>query len=272
MSTTPSFTTHRESFTDDLTLRFDELQNDGRPILVLHGGGGPQTVRSIAIGLDKAHILLPTHPGFDGEPRPEWFNTIDDLALAYLDLLERLHLRDVLVIGSSVGGWIASTMALYDTAQLVSGLVLVNSVGIVVEGHPVPDVSTLTPAELAALSFHNPAAFSVDPSTVTPEQVAQRQANTQTLYVYDSHRLGGDPKLQRRLARVKIPVLLTWGESDRVADIEYGHVYAHSFPNARFEPIPAAGHLPQIEQPVRLLNLVRSFSLNTRSTSTPAQA
>ena len=252
--------TRRETFIDGLTVRFDE-RGSGRPMLVLHGGGGPLTVAGLAEALSThAHVLLPTHPGFAGEPRPEWFNSIDDLAFAYLELLERLNLRDVLVIGSSVGGWIASTMALRDTAQLISGLVLVNGVGIQVDGHPVPDVSTLAPDKLAALSFHNPAAFRVDPLTITPEQIAARKANTETLYVYDSERLGGDPKLQRRLRHVKIPVLVAWGESDRVADLEYGRVYAQSFPNARFEPIPEAGHLPQLEQPERLLNLLWEFA------------
>ena len=260
--------TRRESFADGLTLRFDERENSGRPILILHGGGGPQTVAGIAAGLDKAHTLLPIHPGFEGEPRPEWFNSIDDLAFAYLELLERLNLRDVLVIGSSVGGWIASAMALRDTAQLISGLVLVNGVGIQVDGHPVPDVSTLAPDKLAALSFHNPAALRIDPSTITPEQIAARKANTETLYVYDSERLGGDPKLQRRLRHVKIPVLVAWGESDRVADLAYGRVYAQSFPNARFEPIPEAGHLPQIEQPERLLTLIRKFAISIRTPQT----
>ncbi len=266
MTVPTPLTTRRESFADGLILRFDERENNGRPMLILHGGGGPQTVAGLAAGLARAHVVVPTHPGFAGEPRPEWFNSIDDLAFAYLELLERLNLRDVLVIGSSVGGWIASEMALRDTTQLISGLVLVNGVGIVVEGHPVPDVSKLAPEELAALSFHNPAAFKIDPATITPELIAGRRANTETLYVYDSQRLGGDPKLQRRLKQVKIPVLVAWGESDRVADLEYGRVYAQSFSNARFEPIPEAGHLPQIEQPERLLDLIRKFSVSTRAT------
>ena len=273
MSTSPTSIKNRtESFADGLTVRFEERGDNGRPILILHGGGGTQTVLSIAAGLDKAHVLIPTHPGFDGQPRPEWFNSIDDLAFAYLELLERLNLRDVLVIGSSVGGWIASAMALRDTAQRIGGLVLVNGVGIVVDGHPVPDVSTLAPQDLAALSFHNPAAFRIDPSTITPEQIAGRKANTETLYVYDSERLGGDPKLQRRLKYVKIPVLVAWGESDGVADLEYGRVYAESFPNARFESIPEAGHLPQIEQPERLNDLMRKFSMRTRATSPTARS
>ncbi len=272
MNTLPaSIQTRKESFDDGLTVRFDERGNSGRPMLILHGGGGPQTVAGLAAGLSTyAHVLVPTHPGFEGEPRPEWFDSIDDLALAYLELLERLDLRDVLVIGSSIGGWIASTMALYDTAHLISGLVLVDSVGIQVDGHPIPDVSTLTPDTLSALSFHNPAAFRVDPSTIPPEQIATRKANTQTLYVYDSKRLGGDPKLQRRLRHVRIPVLVVWGESDRVADVEYGRIYAQSLPHAHFELIPEAGHLPQIEQPARLLKLVQEFADSIPTTASIA--
>src|SRR3984893_17234375 len=150
MSNLSPFSTRRESFADGLTIRVDE-GGSGRPILILHGGGGPQTVAGIAAGLDKAHTLVPTHPGFAGEPRPEWFDSIDDLAFAYLDLLERLDLRDVLVIGSSMGGWIASAMALRDTTRLVSGVVLFDAAGIQVDGHPIADVSSLTPGELSAL-------------------------------------------------------------------------------------------------------------------------
>jgi pimeloyl-ACP methyl ester carboxylesterase len=250
----------RESFADGLTLRVDERGN-GRPVLVLHGGGGPQTVVGLASALSRdAHVLFPTHPGFAGEPRPEWFDSIDDLAIAYLDLLERLDLRDVLVIGNSMGGWIASTMALRDTTHVLGGLVLVDAVGIQVDGHPIADASSLTPDELAALTFHNPAAFRVDPATVSPEQARARAANIQALYVYDQGLNMSDPKLRRRLRRVSIPALVAWGESDRVADPEYGRAYAQSLPNARFELIPEAGHLPQLEQPERLLNLVWEFA------------
>jgi pimeloyl-ACP methyl ester carboxylesterase len=267
MSTLPPSlpSTRRESFADGLTVRVDE-RGSGRPILILHGGGGAQTVAGLAAALSRrAYVLVPTHPGFSGEPRPEWFDSIDDLAFAYLDLLEQLNLRDVIVIGSSMGGWIASAMALRDTTRL-SGLILVDAGGIQVEGHPIADVSTLTPDELAALSFHNPAAFRVDPATVTPEQAEARAVNLRTLYVYDQGQGMGDPKLLRRLRRVRIPVLVVWGESDRVIDPEYGRAYAQAFPDARFELIPEAGHLPQLEQPERLLNLVGEFVDSIKTT------
>src|SRR2546427_8965368 len=101
MSTVPPSPprTRRESFADGLTVRIDE-RGSGRPILVLHGGGGPQSVSGFAAAVSEhAHVLSPIHPGFAGEPRPAWFNSIDDLALTYLDLLERLDLRDVMVVG-----------------------------------------------------------------------------------------------------------------------------------------------------------------------------
>jgi pimeloyl-ACP methyl ester carboxylesterase len=264
MTNQTPLSTRKESFGDGLTIRFDEGGN-GRPILILHGGGGPRTVAGIAAGLSRAHVIVPTHPGFGGEPRPEWFNSIDDLAFAYLELLERLDLRDVLVIGSSMGGWIASAMALRDTTHLLRGLVLINAAGIQVEGHPVTDISNLTPDELSSLSFHNPAPFRIDPATLTPQQIEGSKANARTLAVYDQGLGSADPKLRRRLKHVNIPVLVVWGESDRIFDLEYGRAYAQAFPDARFEPIPEAGHLPQIEQPKLLLPLVRQFAISTEA-------
>ena len=258
-------TTRRETFANGLTVRVDE-QGSGRPILVLHGGGGPRTVAGLANSLSAhAHVLVPTHPGFGGEPRPEWFNNIDDLAIAYLDLLERLALRDVMVIGSSMGGWIASEMAVRDTSRL-SSIVLMDAAGIHVDGHPIVDVFPLAPDQLAALSYHNPAAFRIDPATLGPEQSAAIAANFRALKVYTEGGKMEDTKLGRRLSRVNIPTLVVWGESDRVIDPDYGRAYAQSFPSARFELIPEAGHLPQMEQPARVLKVIQEFTASIPTT------
>src|SRR6266487_105494 len=251
--------TRRESFADGLTVRIDE-RGSGRPMLVLHGGGGPQSVSSFAEAVaERAHVLTPVHPGFAGEPRPEWFNSIDDLALTYLELLERLDLRDVMVVGFSIGGWIASELAVRDTTRLGS-IVLVDAVGIQVDGHEIADVFPLAPDELSALSYNNPAAFRIDPSTLSPDRIAAMAANFQALGAYGRELGMRDPKLRRRLGRVTIPALVVWGESDGVVDPDYGRAYAQSLPNARFKLIPGAGHVPQIEQPGRLLTLVWEFA------------
>ena len=95
----------------DLSITLTEA-GTGRPVLILHGGGGPFTVAGIADHLAATmHTITPTHPGWNGTERPDWLVGISDLAQAYLDYLGSDDLRDVLVIGSSLGGWIAATSA-----------------------------------------------------------------------------------------------------------------------------------------------------------------
>lgn len=62
-----------------------------------------------------------------------------------------------------------------------------------------------------------------------------------------------NPKLRRRLARVQVPALVVWGENDPIMDLDYGQAYAQSLASARFALIP------QIDQPERLVALVKEF-------------
>ncbi len=230
--------TRRESFADGLTMRVDEC-GSGRPILILHGAAGPRSVSDLADELAQhAQVFVPTHPGFEDEPRPEWFNSVDDLAFTYLDLLERLDLQEVVVIGLSFGGWIAAELAVLNTTRL-SGLILIDAAGIQVDEFPInmtrPPTSNRAPA---------------------PDRGA---AGTQPLRIYIGPNGLSDPKLRRRLGRVKIPTLCIWGEKDSIVTPDYGRAYAQSFPNARFELIPEAGHLAQIDQPERVLTTVKEF-------------
>ena len=241
-----------------VSLQFDDV-GQGRPVLVLHGGGGPLTVARFVEALSAgARVIAPVHPGFGGTPRPDDFASIEQLADAYATLLERLDLVDVLVVGFSIGGWIANALALRAAARL-RGVVLVNGAGIVVDGEPCADVFALTPPQLSALSYHDPARFGLDPATLSDAQKAGMAANMRTLAVYGRARDMGDPALRERLASVRLPVLVVWGESDRVVTPAYGRAAAAAFPNARFELIERCGHMPQIEQPARLLALVRSM-------------
>ncbi len=247
----------------DLSTAFDPVvleKGAGRPILVLHGGGGPRTVAGFVEAASAgAHVLAPTHPGFAGTPRPPGCASVADLADLYATLLERRGLTDVLVVGSSMGGWIGAELALRVPGRL-RGLVLVNAVGIVVEGEPVADVFSLTPRGLAELSWHEPDRFAVDPATLAPELREAMAANMRALAVYGGKDMG-DATLAARVARITTPTLVAWGESDRVATPAYGRAFAAAIPGALFETIAQCGHLPQIEQPQRLMALMRAFEV-----------
>src|SRR5436190_8783071 len=86
-----------------------------RPFLLLHGGGGVQTMAGFADLLaERTHsrVLLPTHPGFAGTPKAGTLTGVTALAEAYVSMLEQLDLTDVTVVGNSFGGWLAAEIAL----------------------------------------------------------------------------------------------------------------------------------------------------------------
>jgi pimeloyl-ACP methyl ester carboxylesterase len=232
---------------DGLAVTVDQRDGAGSPVLVLHGGAGPRSVQGLAQLLpgDPA-VLTPTHPGFDGQPRPDWFDSVPDLAVAYLDLLDVLELDRVLVVGSSIGGWIAAEMATRDTRRRIGGVVLLNAVGVDPAAGRLTDTRSLNPAQIGELAFVNPA-LRLDPSTLTDEQRATGLANQQALAVYAGEPFMYDPKLRRRLRRVDAPALVVWGEQDGIATVDYGQSYARAFPQGRFVPVPGAGHFPHIE-------------------------
>jgi hypothetical protein len=63
-----------------------------------------------------------------------------------------------------------------------------------------------------------------------------------------------DPGLGARLAGVRVPTLVVWGEADRIADPDYGRAYAAAIPGARFALLRGTGHVPQVETPQLLIS------------------
>ena len=229
-----------------------EDRGEGQLFLVLHGGAGPQSVASFSQLLaekGRNRVLTPTHPGFGGTPRPDELNSVAGLAALYGVLLDDLGLEDVTVIGNSVGGWIAAEMALSGSPR-ISSAVLLDAVGIGVEEHPVADVSGRSVPEIQALSFHDPTAFRVDPANMTDAQKAIMAGNGAALAVYAGSSAMADPTLLGRLGGITIPTLVLWGESDRIVEPAYGRAFAAAIPGARFEVLPATGHVPQMETPL----------------------
>jgi pimeloyl-ACP methyl ester carboxylesterase len=234
-------------------------EGQGRPILLLHAGPGPQSMQGLAQSLGKsARSLLLTHPGFAGTERPAWCRRVPDLALAYLDLLERLKLQDVLLVGNSLGGWVAAEMALH-ASRRVQGIVLMNCPGIdaTAEGLGIFNIGAVPPAERAAYSFHDPKRFALPPAE--PEAAAQLGENIKTNILYGGEPNGVDPSLRDRLGAMPYPSLVLWGASDKVIPSAYGRLYASLMPASKFELIEEAGHFPQIEQLERVQKLILEF-------------
>jgi pimeloyl-ACP methyl ester carboxylesterase/mannose-6-phosphate isomerase-like protein (cupin superfamily) len=235
----------------------------GQPVLVLHGGAGPSSVGQFADQLAAgARVIVPVHPGFDGTPRPQRLASVRALASVYIQLIRDLNLTDVCVVGNSFGGWIAAEIAVAESAaadRRVSSVALVDAAGLQLDGAPVPDVSRLTPDQIAQLSYFRPERYRIDPATMTDEQRAARAANFAAMAAYGGSAVA-DPTLLDRLPAISIPVLVVWGEADRMIPVEHGRAYAAAIPGARFVLIPHAGHLPQLETPAELRSTIAEFA------------
>jgi len=236
-------------------------RGQGQPFLLLHGGAGPQSVSAFAellAGETQARVITPTHPGFGGTPRPEALSSIAGLAAVHVELLNQLGVEDVTVVGNSIGGWIAAEIALLGSPR-VSGIVLVDACGIEVPDHPVADFFSLTMDQVAQLSYHNPDAFRIDPSTMPAAQQQAMAGNRAALAVYGGAKMG-DPTLRSRLAAINVATLVLWGDTDRIVDPDYGRAYAQAIPGASFQLLSATGHVPQIETPHQLLAPIVEFA------------
>src|SRR5436190_6719777 len=204
---TTRYTVTRPGYATPVELSVVEV-GAGHPFLLLHGGAGPASFLSFAsqLGAQRpARVLVPTHPGFNGTPRPADIADVRALAALYVALLDRLDLRDVTVVGNSIGGWIAAEIALLNSPRGPS-VVVMNGVGIDVPGHPVADFFALSLDELTDLSYHDPARFRLDPTTVTERQKAIMGTNRQAIALYGGKTMT-DPTLADRLDKVTVPTL-----------------------------------------------------------------
>ena len=216
----------------DLPLTLRET-GEGRPVWVLHGGAGPAMVDPIIDHFASGHhVLAPTHPGWDGTPRPNWLAAVGDLAQFYLDILAELELTDVIVVGSSFGGWVATEMGVRDTTGRLGRIVLIDAMGPVIPGQELTAPTSGPKGTGADVSARR------GPSR---DEIARLVAYTGPAIQ--------DPELFGLLPGVRVPVLGLWGEHDPVTPPPYGRTFTGAFTNSRFEVIPTAGHLPTHDTP-----------------------
>lgn len=240
-------------------------QGHGRPIVVLHGEIGLEPDSPFLSELSQSgRVIAPFHPGFGHAPDVDSvdIDTVDDLAYLYLDLMAHFDLREVILIGCSLGGWIAAEIATKCVDRL-SQLILVAPTGIKVgdrEARDIPDIFALHPDEVVNLQYHDPTQGMVDYTSLSDEALTAIARNREATALYVWQPYFHNPKLRQRLHRITLPTLLLWGASDRFLMPDYyGGAYRDAIPGATLSMIEQAGHWPHLEQPEAVCKQVRLF-------------
>ena len=233
----------------------------GRPLLFLHGASGAPVILPFMEKLAaRFDVLVPEHPGYGLSDEPEWLENIHDVAYFYLDFLNKLKLKDVTVVGSSMGGWIAMEMAVRDTSRIAS-LVLVSPAGIRAPGVEPADIFLMPPEEVIRnLFFDQKLAEARLAEPMTPEALDMALKNRHTTARLAWEPRLHDPFLPKWLHRIDVPVKLIWGEHDRILPSAFTKEFSRLMPKAEIHIVKGAGHLPQAEKPDEFCDLVIRFA------------
>lgn len=239
-----------------------ERRGKGKPMLLLYGEEARELEMPFVDALAKDYeIFIPSAPGFGHTERPLWVENMDDIAYLYLDLLDELDLNGVTVMGFSLGGWIAAEMAT-KTCTRLERLILVDPYGIKVggpEARDIADIYYLPPEKVMELKYFDAKFGERDFPSMADDvlEIIARNSESTARFVWEPYM--HNPKLKRRLHRIKVPTLLVWGANDGIVTPDYGKAFCQSIPGAEIEIVPEAGHLPHLEQPEIFMNHVRNF-------------
>lgn len=239
-----------------------ERRGRGRPLLVLYGEEALELDAAVLAELARDHeLIIPSPPGFGRSERPDWIETPDDIGYIYLDLMERLDVGEVPAIGFSFGGWLALEMATKDDS-FFSKLVLVDPYGVKIGGpmdRDIEDVWNIHPERVAKLKWFDGEKGKRDFTAMPEGELAIIARNNESFARFCWDPCMHNPKLARRLHRVRVPALFVWGANDGIVSPDYGRAYSRMIAGAEFSIIGKAGHYPHLEQPDEFMRLVRGF-------------
>lgn len=245
---------------DSVSLTYQQ-NGTGSPFLLLHGGAGPESMRTLASALSSSgEVTLPIHPGFEGTQRSEWLDNVQKLAIVYAALIEKLNLHNIILVGNSLGGWLATELALIGLPR-IKALILIDAVGVEPESEAdqIIDPGALNPSSRLNYVFYNAENATTLRDRANPEFMAGNQTS---ISAYGGDPFMVDPTLKARLPALKIPALFLWGSSDRIANADYGRYFCRLIKGAQFQLIDKAGHFPQVEQTDIVWQHIKTFADN----------
>jgi pimeloyl-ACP methyl ester carboxylesterase len=240
----------------------------GRPLVYLHSAFGEVGPIAVFKALEERGfaITAPELSGFGkSETITDW-DSIEDVVYYLRRVLDEAGVGRAILVGSSIGGWLAAELAVWFPDR-VAGLVLLDAAGLRLDEVPLMDLF-MAPQD-QAMAASNPRGVDLiaalqpgleiegDPEAAIMMHFL-RAMDTVARIGYSPYL--HDPKLQARLAQVKAPTLVLWGDQDGLIPLAYGEAYASGIEGAHLEVIADSGHLPALEQPLAVADAIARFS------------
>lgn len=235
-------------------------------LLLLHGYGESLTTwRAVFDRLaSKTRVIAIDLPGFGVSAKPDVPYSLPAMTERLSSFLDQWTPGPVVVIGHSMGGAIAASLALARPDRVV-GLILIAPAGYRIGLGGIAD--TMYPSKartlgryLALRSFitpiHDPTWLAEPDSTANYDLMGDSAYSRAAARVLEDFDWRG---LHDRFDEIRQPTLLIWGGNDPVVPYSVGDTLSRLIPCVRFVPLPTAFHRPQAEVPDTTLAIIRGF-------------
>lgn len=255
---------------------------EGETLLLVHGiAGSCNTFEPVVEALSQRYqVIAPDLLGHGQSGKPRGDYSLGAHASGLRDLMEVLQIPSATIIGHSLGGGVAMQMA-YQFPERCERLVLVSSGGLGPEVTPLLRAATLPGTDLALSLATSERAKGVYRKLLSPFGRFNLTAGPSLAHILEHAACLQDPetrhafihtvravmdlKGQRIDARNRlylannIPVMIVWGERDRLIPIKHGREAHEMLPKSRLEVFEGAGHFPHRDDPGRFVEIVLDF-------------
>jgi abhydrolase domain-containing protein 6 len=244
-------------------------EDSAETVVMIHGYSSEKTVwmRFARHFTDRYRVVILDLPGH-GE-------TAFDPALKYdsvsqgervLQAMDALGIASAHIIGNSMGGFISAQIALHHPERVRSAI-LIDAAGVVA-----PNTSDMermraqgrNPFEMSTRAeFDTFYAMTMAQPPWLPRMILDYMADDYIARREPLARIFHDfhdvDMLDARLSEFSVPVLLLWGERDRLLDISSAEVWKNGIPGAELITYPELGHMPMLEDTSRSSRDVLDF-------------
>jgi pimeloyl-ACP methyl ester carboxylesterase len=251
---------------------------EGPPLVLVHGlsGAWQNWLETIPHFARTHRVVALDLPGFGASPMPPWDISIPAYGRFLRDFCERLGIGRCSLIGNSMGGFIATEVAITDHDR-VDDLVLVSAAGITWARARQEPAAMIARVGRAAtpffMRFHMQGirrrrlrhgyfqGVFFDPDAIRREMLWENVVPAlQSPGYYDAMTTLWGYDIRHRLEEIEVPTLIVWGRNDRLVPVPAALSYKKRIgDNAELVIFDHCGHVPQLERPVRFNRVVEDF-------------
>jgi len=250
---------------DGSKIRYLEEGTSKNTLILLHGLGASAERWEDVIPLfaKKFRVIVPDLIGFGYSDKPTIDYTTDYFAEFMSKFVEKVGIKEMNIIGSSLGGQIAAEFIINQNVD-VKKLVLVSPSGVM--KHSTPALNTYISAALYPNTDSALNAFQVmsgskkiDEKIVSGFIERMQLPNAKMAFMSTLLGLSNSKVITEKLQLITIPTLIVWGENDPVIPIEYAQSFISGINDCRFYKMLGCGHTPYAEEPDTFFQIVSDF-------------